>query len=1106
MANKTYTITDWTQTDVISLKGINTVIIDNSIDVDEVAFDIDTGEEKYLKIIYSGSSLTFSNYSKLKFLRYGDDSIMDLIAACKIDNTSNTYYEEDIKGKKLTGTKYNDEIDIYLDEEVAKNNLTVNSKTGSDTISVSNGYKKTKINAGNGNNVVTTGECGSVTITSGKDADTITVEDNGEEKYSQTIKAGAGENTVVVERSGKTSITTGNDNDTISVTSDGTKTIKAGAGENTIDIEGDGKTTITGGKNKDIITLSGNSKTTTIKAGNGENDIKITNNTGKTTVTTGIDNDKIEVETSAELIIKSTNGDNTIEAYNDSAKKTTITTGKGNDTITLSGTSVGTIKAGDGENDITIEGEGSNVVRVGKDNDTITVKGGSYTDIYAGAGVNTININNKDYFGQVTVFEENKNAENKICFLSNVDGYYSFTDDRNNLIIKNEMLESSIVLSNYYKSGNKHSKYKFFIDEVGYTLEQLKEHAVSINGRGIIDGTNDNNSIIADDAVDSILISDDTITAKKGDDTINAGKGHNKLYFYDLDGKDIVYNGGGVDTLVFDKDEVIYFKSNKKDLTVYYGSVRDDYSVLENNVTIKDYFGLVDSNLKYIQIGENTPIEIKSGNTSLTRGAGVQYLKFDYNTTVQITLQNTLYGENYTYTFKSTSENGSFASVEYLANGRFVINGDYLEINAGSDQLDDIILLGSHNTLNTKDNEDIVRLGYVVDAYSNYYNFQSDYNTINTGLDKDYVIFYGVRNDITTGNLTDYVAEVVEGSLQYNEVNGSSDYSAYVHSITKNEDATTINDSISWYSQGGTEDSQTKKGGDCRLFSLLHSLSQNDGFKLSDYVDIQQKSGTTYTVEFKNYTGTNKSYDVALSKLSDFINVHGDLDVVLTDYALNELMASNKHQDELILEERYEGLKVSEQTSVQSAHYNTISNYLFGSCDTTFINYDTAQSDTGSDFSVVLANLWNEYNDGNINNITIGFPEKVTVKSDFSLGIVTGHAYCLKEFNTNYVTLINPWDSLDVLRLDTTKFYSLKPCVMVYGVDYYDQNMLIQQSDIVSGSNFDDITLNNTDELFSITQGWLTSTSDDISDIASTTPSDEVLNLAVMPEEYLNIN
>ena len=294
-------------------------------------------------------------------------------------------------------------------------------------------------------------------------------------------------------------------------------------------------------------------------------------------------------------------------------------------------------------------------------------------------------------------------------------------------------------------------------------------------------------------------------------------------------------------------------------------TVADTY----NNTATGEEFALKMAGLTTIPNGADTttgalkPVAPDAtGDIFLARG---QKTSANINTTpITLTLKNPLGGSNYTYTI--SSDTNTKANFEFLNNGRLVIRGSNLKIDASasSTQNDDIILLGSNNTLNTNGGNDIVRIGTVYGFEGNYHTRSSN-NTINTGAGNDYITNYGDNNIIDGGAGQDSfmilsgVPPVINGIEERYTSRGM-----------------TLDRQDGWVTQGGL--------GDCRFLSLMNSLTMNNK-SLAPYVNINQ-SGNNYTVTFKNYTGGNNSITVNINDVNGSGYSGGDLDIRVMEYAI----------------------------------------------------------------------------------------------------------------------------------------------------------------------------------------------------------------------------
>lgn len=407
----------------------------------------------------------------------------------------------------------------------------------------------------------------------------------------------------------------------------------------------------------------------------------------------------------------------------------------------------------------------------------------------------------------------------------------------------------------------------------------------------------------------------------------------------------------------------------------------------------------------------------------------------DENITVgsSITLMlknNITSASDYVYTIANNGTDTTSLSVQYLDNGRLVISGSGLTITANGSQNDDIILLGSDNTLNTGNGDDIVRVADCRDARGNYLGL-SQGNTVSTGLGDDHVTVAdhnNIFNDSDGGTLffnnTDIISTISAPSSM-KSINGTSN--ADITSQTLGSST------IEGYSA-------QVMSSDCRLFSLINSLGNNtNNGNLSAYAQVSKNSDGTYKVNFPNYSGSGVGYldNIDPSDIENSVGVTGDLTTVLIDYAINKLMYINKDDDDL------KSSETTETNAFSRAQYGTISKYIFG--NDYFTMYIVGKDGySQQDVADKAVSIWNDKISGSheVTNLLVGFNT-----TNNSLGIISNHAYSVKNIvmsgsDISYVELVNPWDDGDILRLDGETFISnLKDCY-TFGSSYYDDSIV----------------------------------------------------------------
>ena len=479
-------------------------------------------------------SLKVLNYSGIKYIKTDyvktgkkeTFKLYDIISENAVDNTTNPITAYNSKKLTVTGTNYNDFINLNASgyaptgKNVKTNKgLTVNGGNGSDTITGTD-YNDT-IKGGNGND----------TITGAKGNDTIT--------------GGAGTTIINYKK--------GDGNDVINLTKGENFTL------NLTDINLNELTYSYANKNRDLV----------ISYGNGEGSITLKNFVLKDVTNNSNAKRKIADTSSVNLVALNGTVDLRAKIYSSSTgtrlndyinksdyqlykdKKKTIeqndVTKKG---LTING------KVGD---DIITGTKYSDTIKGGADNDYIT--GGKGNDkLYGEAGNNTFFFNKGDgkdiiYSGKgedTIIFNENISPADvrfqksgKTDLIIN----YNFVDD---------VAQDSVTIKNYYnKKGQVVSSVKsIIIGDKEYDIETFKDYADS----GKI--------IMAQDATVNGTAEDDIIFAAGGiNQTIKAGKGDDIIYATNTSVNGKLWGDEGNDTL--------YASDNYTSQTLYGGNGDD---------------------------------------------------------------------------------------------------------------------------------------------------------------------------------------------------------------------------------------------------------------------------------------------------------------------------------------------------------------------------------------------------------------------------------------------------------------------------------------------------------------------------------------------------
>ena len=424
-------------------------------------------------------------------------------------------------------------------------------------------------------------------------------------------------------------------------------------------------------------------------------------------------------------------------------------------------------------------------------------------------------------------------------------------------------------------------------------------------------------------------------------------------------------------------------------------------------------------------------------------------------------VNNPFTGTQYEYQISSTTgEAITEGTITYLKNGRLLVKGDNLKIVAKAGQKDDIILLGNHNEVLTGDEDDIVRDGLVIDNnFDSYYlsknesesqwiipvsdtfNVYATYgNKINTGDGNDYITMFGENYSVNMGSgnndrFYSFISEVEDQNI------------SGVEKITTQyniEDISKKDNLEGWVQQG--------INGDCRLLSIINSFCGNtNAGNIKDILGVDiTTSGNNITVKFNKYDtskfGSENSITFSKSEVDNFVGAFGDIDTILIDIALNKLIKVNNDYDdyaELFKNNDSEFDDETYETCVEDATYNTLARYLTGSEEITYLSsWDKWAVDYADGYltKARFLEVWRKYKSGEISNLGIGI-----ANDNFSLGVVGGHAYSLKNVDEThgYVELVNPWDDSDILRLTIDDLFSYTVDVVVYGKDLYGQNIIM---------------------------------------------------------------
>ncbi|MES2677610.1 MAG: calcium-binding protein, partial [Pseudomonadota bacterium] len=357
-------------------------------------------------------------------------------------------------------------------------------------------------------------------------------------------------------------------------------------------------------------------------------------------------------------IYNGTDGDDVI---NSSSGNDTINAGAGNDIIN-SGNGDDIINGEDG-NDTIYSGYGNDIINGGKGDDLLTYSNyyspnyGDDTYLYKkGDGADTI--------AEASNYQSFSNVGNDVVkFGSDIlaNNIY-FSRNNNDLIIKfrNSPTDSITIQNQFLSTNHKIETLKFDNGDADIDIRNPLSLTFEYHG------TDGNDNINGSDGVDIMF-------GGKGDDTISGEYGDDQYFYSKNDGKDILINSGGQDSIIFDatigKDEISFLK--------------DGYDLIINF--------------------NNSPLDqIKIQNHFSNESVGyIKTLKFSDNTIVDL-----LNIPEMTLTYEGTS--GSDEILNFYAGNKIINGGD-----------------GNDNIITSAGGDDVIKGGkgddYILNYDKNYY-------------------------------------------------------------------------------------------------------------------------------------------------------------------------------------------------------------------------------------------------------------------------------------------------------------------------------------------------------------------------------------------------
>ena len=659
-----------------------------------------TIENGQLVITFDDKTLKISNYEKIKYIKTDYEKIgkketynlFDIITNSVVDNTANIINSYNAKKLTVTGTNYNDKIDL------SESNYEPTGKTN---------IKKNKgitFYGGNGNDIligtdyndVFKGGNGEDEITGGIGSDTIT---GGSGTTIVNYSKGDGDDVINLTKGEKFTLKLSN----LSLSDLKFEYVKKDL-KISYEINGEkGSITLKNFASKDVINNSNIKKGITdesyveIKIGDEIYDLRSNQKNNeywykiepKGNFTGGWLNDHINAQNAPEIIkkgkhvditLKGGNGDDLIESsmYADKIYGNSgLNTIKYSNLEQLSGDKIYLTKGEQLNIDVSKIENANATYKVVKNDLIVTVSNGTDTKEFT-----IINFGTKD----VTNNKTKKSADNSYV----------------NLITSNDTIDLRKEAEVYSSNGTYHN------DIITQSLyENKKNKGLTIKGRA------GNDTITGSNYGDKIYGNTDN-------DTINAGTGNNSIFFNKGDGHDIIENGNGVDTIVFAKKTAIEYSYNQYDLIIKYSN--------NDSVTLKDY--IKGHSVQYIKIGnKTTDFNPPMPEVSITKDN-------ENNTTI---FNGTVLND----TINATSTNTS--NIIYANDGDDTIISSYNNDTIDGGNGDDTYLFSGecqHDTILNGSGQDCIKFEQVQDIkYCRYIN------------QNDLIIKYGYNSSIT---LKDY--------------------------------------------------------------------------------------------------------------------------------------------------------------------------------------------------------------------------------------------------------------------------------------------------------------------------------------------------------------
>ena len=326
--------------------------------------------------------------------------------------------------------------------------------------------------------------------------------------------------------------------------------------------------------------LSDDGGTTTIKSGDGVDELKVYNNNKPhnpqiITADLGKGNDKVLVDYDPDP-----------QSYNVDVSTVNVKTGKGQDTVE--------IKAGK-----------KNTVNTGDDSDTVDIYGGQVNNINTGNGVDTINIHEKEDNDTVSIIKAGK-GDDIITVSSGTNTIYG-EDGKDHIIL------DAFGNNTVYGGGDIIEVTSIYDASIENTIYAYKD-TITLSGA--------NNTVYTKKSGNTITLNNGTneINSEKGGNKIIANEGTNTIH--SEKSKNTITLVGGVNTVYGGKGNTISSTAASANNTIY--AYKDNLTLTAgtNNVHTKNGGNSINIENNTIGAAGTYNIYLENGNNTVNAKAG----------------------------------------------------------------------------------------------------------------------------------------------------------------------------------------------------------------------------------------------------------------------------------------------------------------------------------------------------------------------------------------------------------------------------------------------------------------------------------------------------